>query len=196
MRLATKAFMSTVSGLVLVMSYHGAGEATTVASAGTTTDDTTPSGTATPDATATSDDATGSTDSSASSDDGGDDATSDDAAPDDASTPAPSTSSSSSSSSSAKSSSSGTYTGDAVMTRWGVVQVEITVKNGKITKAEAVQYPSDNPRDQEINAYAVPTLNTEAVQAQSASIDAVSGATVTSDGYVQSLQSAIDQANL
>ena len=92
--------------------------------------------------------------------------------------------------------SSGTYTGDAVMTRWGVVQVEITVKNGKITKSEAVQYPSDNPRDQEINAYAVPALNDEAVQAQSADIDAVSGATVTSDGYVQSLQSAIDQAHL
>ena len=92
--------------------------------------------------------------------------------------------------------SSGTYTGDAVMTRWGVVQVEITVENGKITKSEAVQYPTENHRDQEINAYAVPALNDEAVQAQSADIDAVSGATVTSDGYVQSLQSAIDQAHL
>jgi uncharacterized protein with FMN-binding domain len=51
-------------------------------------------------------------------------------------------------------------------------------------------------RDQEINAYAVPALDDEAVQAQSGSIDAVSGATVTSDGYIQSLQSAIDQAHL
>ena len=92
--------------------------------------------------------------------------------------------------------SSGTYTGDAVMTRWGVVQVEITVENGKITKSEAVQYPTENHRDQEINAYAVPALNDEAVQAQSANIDAISGATVTSGGYIQSLQSAVDQAHL
>lgn len=93
-------------------------------------------------------------------------------------------------------SSSGTFTGDAVDTRWGVVQVEITVANGKITDAQAVQYPSDNPKDQEINAYALPILAQEAVAAQSAQIDAVSGATVTSGGYVRSLQSAIDQAHL
>jgi uncharacterized protein with FMN-binding domain len=93
-------------------------------------------------------------------------------------------------------SSSGTYTGDAANTRWGIVQVEITVKNGRITKSEAVQYPTGNPRDQEINSYAVPELNSEVVQNQKGSIDAVSGATVTSDGYIQSLQSAIDQANL
>ena len=99
-------------------------------------------------------------------------------------------------SSSSSSGSSKTYTGDAENTRWGIVQVEITVKNGKITKSEAVQYPSENPRDQEINAYAVPQLNSEAVQKQSGSIDAVSGATVTSDGYIQSLQSAVDQAKL
>jgi len=90
----------------------------------------------------------------------------------------------------------GTYTGDAVETRWGTVQVEITVKNGKLTSADAVQVPNGNPRDQQINAYAVPRLNSEAVAAQSASIDAVSGATVTSDGYLESLQSAIDSAHL
>jgi uncharacterized protein with FMN-binding domain len=60
----------------------------------------------------------------------------------------------------------------------------------------AIQFPNGNGRDQEINAYAVPQLNAEVVKAQSASIDAVSGATVTSDGYIQSLQSAIDQAHL
>ena len=76
------------------------------------------------------------------------------------------------------------------------MQVRITVTNGKITKAEAIQYPSENPRDQEINAFAVPQLNAEVVAKQSASIDGVSGATVTSGGYIQSLQSAIDQANL
>ena len=106
------------------------------------------------------------------------------------------TTSGSGSGSGSGSTASGTFTGDAVDTRWGVVQVEITVENGKITKSEAVQYPTDNPRDQEINAYAVPALNDEAVQAQSANIDAVSGATVTSGGYIQSLQSAIDQAHL
>jgi uncharacterized protein with FMN-binding domain len=76
------------------------------------------------------------------------------------------------------------------------VQVRITVADGKITASEAVQYPTDNPRDQEINSYAVPQLNSEVVQQQSGNIDAVSGATVTSGGYIQSLQSAIDQANL
>ena len=89
-----------------------------------------------------------------------------------------------------------TYTGEVADTRWGPVQVEITVTNGKITASQTTQVPSGNPRDQEINSYAVPVLNQEAVQAQSAQIDAVSGATVTSDGYIQSLQSAIDQAHL
>lgn len=100
------------------------------------------------------------------------------------------------SSSDSSGSAAGTFTGDAVDTRWGIVQVQITVANGKITKSEAVQYPNGNPRDQEINAFAVPELNAEAVSSQSGHIDAVSGATVTSDGYIQSLQSAIDQANL
>jgi uncharacterized protein with FMN-binding domain len=90
---------------------------------------------------------------------------------------------------------SGTYTGAAAQTYWGTVQVQITVQNGRITAAQAVQYPQNNPRDVEINAYAVPQLDQEAVQSQSGSIDAVSGATVTSDGYIQSLQSAIDLAH-
>ena len=57
-------------------------------------------------------------------------------------------------------------------------------------------YPTGNHRDQEINAYAVPALNEAAVMAQSSQVDALSGATVASDRYIQSLQSAIDQANL
>jgi uncharacterized protein with FMN-binding domain len=89
-----------------------------------------------------------------------------------------------------------TYTGDAVMTRYGNVQVEITVENGKVTDAKVLQVPWGNGRDQEINSYAVPILNQEAVDQQSANIDMVSGATYTSQGYAQSLQSAIDQANL
>ena len=93
-------------------------------------------------------------------------------------------------------SAAGTYTGDSVMTRWGAVQVEITVADGKITAVQAVEYPQGNARDRQINAYALPVLAQEATQAQSAQIDAVSGATVTSDGYIQSLQSALDQAHL
>lgn len=81
-------------------------------------------------------------------------------------------------------------------TRWGPVQVQITVANGKVTKSEAIVYPTENGRDVEINSVAVPTLNDEAVTAQSASIDMVSGATYTSNGYIESLQSALDQANL
>jgi uncharacterized protein with FMN-binding domain len=92
--------------------------------------------------------------------------------------------------------SSGTYTGSRANTRWGIVQIQITVKNGKITNSQAIQYPSNNGRDQQINAYALPILSQEVISAQSANIDAISGATVTSDGYRSSLQSAIDQAHL
>ncbi|HEX2705757.1 MAG TPA: FMN-binding protein [Candidatus Lustribacter sp.] len=100
------------------------------------------------------------------------------------------------SSGSAGSAGATTYTGDAVNTRWGIVQVEITVADAKITRAEAIQYPQENPRDQEINSYAIPLLNEEAVQAQSAQLDSIGGATVTVQGYIASLQSAIDQAHL
>lgn len=85
-------------------------------------------------------------------------------------------------------------TGDTVQTRWGPVQVRITVKNGKLTDVTAVNSPTDNPRDQEINSFALPRLRSEALQAQSANIDTVSGATYTSEGYRQSLQSALDSA--
>jgi len=101
------------------------------------------------------------------------------------------TSGSSSSSSAAK-----TYTGDAVSTRFGDVQVEITVKKGKVTKSTVTQVPWGNGRDQEINSYAVPILNSEVVDKQSSNIDMVSGATYTSQGYIDSLQSALDKANL
>ncbi|MGW0205248.1 FMN-binding protein [Streptomyces sp. NPDC003233] len=89
-----------------------------------------------------------------------------------------------------------TATGDTVQTRWGPVQVRVTTKSGKLTDVTAVQYPQDNPRDQEINSYALPQLRREALAAQSADIDMVSGATYTSTGYKQSLQSALDSAGL
>ncbi|UXX92630.1 FMN-binding protein [Streptomyces sp. AD2-2] len=89
-----------------------------------------------------------------------------------------------------------TVTGETAQTRWGPVQVRITLENGRITDVSAVQSPSDNPRDQEINSYALPELRREVLAAQSAKVDTVSGATYTSDGYRQSLQSALDSAGL
>jgi uncharacterized protein with FMN-binding domain len=96
----------------------------------------------------------------------------------------------------ATSGTSGTYTGSTAATRWGDVQVTITVTDGKITDVQVPVYPSGNGRDQEINAYALPILTQETLQTQSANIDSVSGATVTSDGYLQSLQAALDAAHL
>jgi uncharacterized protein with FMN-binding domain len=88
------------------------------------------------------------------------------------------------------------YVGQVADTRWGPVQVKITVAGGTITHASVLQSPSGNPRDFEINNRALPILVQETVDAQSARIDMVSGATVTSDGYIQSLQSAIDAAGI
>ena len=98
--------------------------------------------------------------------------------------------------SSSQSGSSGTFVGGEVMTPYGVVQVQITVEGGRITAADAIQVPMADRHDQMINSQAVPIYNSETVDAQSATIDAVSGATVTWEGYTSSLQSAIDQANL
>ncbi len=88
----------------------------------------------------------------------------------------------------------GMVTGDAVKTQYGAIQVRLTVAGGKITKAETVQAPKGGQSDQ-ITANSVPKLNQATVVAQSADIDAVSGATYTSTGYKKSLQSAIDKAN-
>jgi len=86
-----------------------------------------------------------------------------------------------------------TYTGTAVTMRYGTVQVAITTANGTITDVQAVALPSGGKNDQYSNK-AAPVLRTEAVAAQTASINVVSGATYTSKAYIQSLQSAIDQA--
>ena len=89
-----------------------------------------------------------------------------------------------------------TVTGAVAQTRWGPVQVRLTLADGKITAVDVVQYPDGNGRDREINADALPVLVQETISAQSADVDMVSGATVTSTGYLQSLQSALDQAGL
>jgi uncharacterized protein with FMN-binding domain len=89
-----------------------------------------------------------------------------------------------------------TYTGSVAQTRWGPVQVKITVQSGKITKVTVLQQPNGNQKDAEINSYALPILIDETVQTQSADIDMVSGATVTSEGYAESLQGALDVAGI
>lgn len=94
------------------------------------------------------------------------------------------------------STSSQTVAGTAVMTRYGPVQVQITIENGKITAADTLQAPMESGHDRMINSQAVPIYNGEVVSTQSAQIDMVSGATVTYSGYVESLQAAIDQAHL
>lgn len=169
MRRITIWLLSTVSALVLLFSYHTS--TSSAASSGIV---------------AQSGAETGTTSGDTPSADSG-------------STGTPSTGSGSTgtpSTDSGTSSAATTYTGDAVMTRFGNVQVQITVENGRITDSQVTQVPWNDHKDQEINSYAVPILNQEAIDAQSADIDMVSGATFTSQGYIGSLQSAIDRANL
>ena len=85
-------------------------------------------------------------------------------------------------------------TGSTVQTQWGPVQLKVTFNGTKITKVDVLQQPNGTPRDEEINAQALPVLTQETLTAQSAKIDAVSGATYTSQGYIGSLQSALDAA--
>lgn len=177
MRRITIWLMSTLSALVLLFSYSTSTNAKSSTSIVASSEGSVNESNGTTSSTDTP--TTSATDSSASAD-----SSSTDSASTDSST-AP-----------ADTGAATTYDGDEVMTRWGLVQVQITVADGKITKSEVLQVPWDNHEDQQINSYAVPILNDEAVAAQSADIDMVSGATVTSNGYVQSLQSAIDQANL
>ncbi|KTR03658.1 FMN-binding protein [Curtobacterium luteum] len=90
----------------------------------------------------------------------------------------------------------GTFAGQTAQTQYGPVQVQITVSGGKLTDVTALQLTNDGGRSVQISQQAAPILRQEALQAQSAQIQAVSGATYTSEGYVTSLQSALDQAGL
>jgi len=91
---------------------------------------------------------------------------------------------------------SGTFTGASANTVYGPVQVQITVSNGKITNAVALTYPTGSFRDQQINQQAIPYLIQETLAAQSANIQGVGGASYTSQGWVDSLQSALSKAGL
>jgi uncharacterized protein with FMN-binding domain len=85
--------------------------------------------------------------------------------------------------------------GDVIPTQFGDIQVRVVESAGKIVDVKALQLPSDRRRSREISQYSEPILHDEALQAQSAQIDTVSGATYTSGAYRESLQSAIDRAN-
>ena len=90
----------------------------------------------------------------------------------------------------------GTYTGASVQTRFGSVQVQITVKAGAITDVKALHLTDDDRKSVQISNRAAPLLRSEALAAQSANVQTISGATVTSDAYLTSLQAAIDAAHL
>ncbi|KQO93789.1 FMN-binding protein [Leifsonia sp. Leaf264] len=91
---------------------------------------------------------------------------------------------------------SGTFTGAVASTRFGDVQVQIIVADGSITDVEALHLTDADGRSVQISNSAAPVLREEVLSAQSASVQMVSGATYTSEAYLTSLQSAIDQAGL
>jgi uncharacterized protein with FMN-binding domain len=90
---------------------------------------------------------------------------------------------------------SGQLTGNAVQTPFGTVQVQVTIQSGTITDVQALRLPTGGGHTGQISAYAGPQLRSEVLAAQSAQINTISGATYTSDGYIQSLQSALSQVN-
>jgi uncharacterized protein with FMN-binding domain len=90
----------------------------------------------------------------------------------------------------------GTFTGADVPTRYGDVQVRISVSGGRVTDVSAIQMPSDRARSEEITQYVTPVLRSEVIQAQSANIDIISGATLTSEAYAESVQDALRQDHL
>jgi uncharacterized protein with FMN-binding domain len=97
---------------------------------------------------------------------------------------------------SATASSTRTVTGSVASTQYGPMQVAITVTGKHITKVTVVQQTDLGAQSSQIDAMAIPRLKSETLTAQSANIDAVSGATYTSSGYKQSLQSALDMAGV
>ena len=160
--------MSTLSALVVLFGYHTSTSATMATATGSETA------------------ITGSVQGQAAA---GTSATSSGSAP-------PSDNSGSSTSSGSSSGSASTVTGTAVQTRYGPVQVQLEVSGSTITHVSVLQYPNSDGRDVQINQYALPQLIQQTLDSQSGSVSMVSGATYTSQGYAQSLQSALDQAGL
>jgi uncharacterized protein with FMN-binding domain len=96
----------------------------------------------------------------------------------------------------AASTAGGTFAGSVVQTRFGPVQVQITVGSGSISDVTALQLTNEDRRSAQISNYAAPLLRSEVLQAQSAKVQTISGATVTSSAYLTSLQAALDAAHL
>lgn len=200
------AVFATISGLILLLSYRtSTGADLTAAPVDTATGTTTSDTTATPapgaaasggddqaessDVESSDGDSTGTASGAGSASGTGSSGTGS------ASTGSTGTGSSGSGSASTASAfADGTYAGEAASTRYGPVQVQITVSGGAVTAVDVLQYPHSNRKDQMINARALPVLTAATVSSQSANVDIVSGATYTSNGYAQSLQSALDQA--
>jgi uncharacterized protein with FMN-binding domain len=90
----------------------------------------------------------------------------------------------------------GTYTGDQADAFYGNIRVAAVIENGKLTKVNILEYPNDRNRSVEINSMALPNLQSEAIQAQSASVDIVTGATDTSQAFINSLGSALSRAKI
>ncbi len=88
----------------------------------------------------------------------------------------------------------GTFTGPAVNAYYGLVQVQVVIQGGKISNVQFLQYPNDRRTSQQINSQVMPWLQQEAIQAQSANVDLISGATLTSEGFANSLQAALQSA--
>ncbi|MGD1053299.1 MAG: FMN-binding protein [Candidatus Dormibacteria bacterium] len=89
---------------------------------------------------------------------------------------------------------SGTYAGQAYSDQYGTLQVQVVISGGRITDVKLLQYPQNEPQSSFISSEALPQLREEVLQAQSAKIDIVSGATFTSENYAASVQSALDAA--
>ena len=88
----------------------------------------------------------------------------------------------------------GTYTGPEIDIRWGYVKVQTIIQGGQITNVQVVEYPTERRTSARINSIAVPDLQQEAIQAQSANVYIITGATLTSEGFQMSLQAALSQA--
>jgi uncharacterized protein with FMN-binding domain len=95
---------------------------------------------------------------------------------------------------SGSSASSGSYQGQTVQTRFGPVQVQVTLSGGRITDVAALQLPQNDGHSARISSAVEPMLRSEVLSAQSADIQTISGATYTSEAYASSLQSALDSA--
>lgn len=88
----------------------------------------------------------------------------------------------------------GSYTGSVADAFYGNVQVKAVISGGKLADVQFLQYPNDRGHSIEINQYATPLLKQEAITAQNANVDLVSGATATSEAFIQSLTNALSQA--